>query len=170
MNRFLGMITYTADLRYECRGQTFKAICIFDLHDFFHEKSKREILRSMTDGEIEDYLKSLHLGSFATVDGSQVFSNPDLISDEVEELLPKIVDSYDVDNPQCDFVCMDMSKLTASEVDTLVDFKMYDELLDVILKDEFKDVKMHTAEVLKDVSVECTVVKSYKDQSFTKGK
>lgn len=168
MNRFLGMITYTADLRYESRGQSLKMIGIFDLADFFHEKSKRQILTSLTDGEIEDYLKSMHLGSFANVDGSTVFANQDLIMDEIEELFVKIIGNYDVDNPQCEFVCMDMSELTPSEIETLAEFKLYDELLDVTICSEVKGIKMHTVEVLKDVSTKSTIVKSYKNQSVVK--
>lgn len=159
------MITCTANLRYECRGQEFKMIGIFDLGDFFHEVSKREILRNLSDGEIEDFIKSCNIKSFASVNSCDVFNNNELIEDEIEDMMEKFCKGMDVDDPMFEVEFLDMSCLKPEQLEKMAKFKVYDESLDSALDDKFKNVKMHTKEILDEVSLKQTTVISYKSQS-----
>lgn len=167
MNNFLGMITCTANLRYECRGQEFKMIGIFDLGDFFHEVSKREILRHLSDGEIEDFIKSCNIKSFASVNSRDVFNNNELIEDEIEDMMEKFCMNLDVDDPMFEVEFLSLACLKPEQLEKMAKFKMYDESIDSALSDKFKNVKTYTKEILDEVSIKQTTVISYKSQSST---
>lgn len=122
----------------------------------------------MTDGEIEDFIKSCNLKSFASVEGKDIFNHNELIADDVDDIMESYCAKYDVDDATFEVHYLDMSKISPIQLRALADYRMYDETLDSDLSEELKGIKMHTADIMKDVHVDTTIVTSYKDFKITR--